>query len=704
MQLLSSKKCHLVLAFLLSLFIPVFTAIVPWVHAYSGTSERAHASAAASWEQRYQSATTHVLGELDTIDSTIAVTGSLAFVGSSYPEPQSSLGMLDISDPARLARRTLLPFQVQKIQLAGSHAYVATRAMGLQILDISNPISPTVLGSFGGAAWVRDMQVVDNTAYLLTSAYSQQDNANRSTLQIVDVSWPTAPTLLGSLQLLADSARLRVSNSRVYVDQLYIPLTGSGPGFGIIDSSDPMHPAALAAYSTSYASFEAMGMLVYAAQGNTFDIIDTSMPATPVLQSSTPVSATNAMISLQGNKAYLAGGSPASSAGNLTIVDVTDVADPVLLSSTDVPYQNCQPYVVDTRLYALCADGLHIYDVSNAGAPNHLGVYTVPKHVRRVQVVGTRAYLIEQPAQNIVFPGTDSCPRGGNKLWITDVADPAAPVPISTLTIGTCANLLDIVADRLYLAEANTIKIVNASDAAHPFIEMTITLPASGQVVQLAGSRAYVVDGSRFSLVDISNPASPALQGSYNFATGNISAFQAVGNTVYLINNGLHILDVGEPTRPILLNVDHPLPIYGALKIIDMRAYVVRTTGGALPGSYISLSIIDIRNPQSPVLRGEYTTDRVWSFADSSAPQVEIADDLLFLISGSPNSASWDILDVTDDAQPRRVGSYTSVGKPHDAQVVNGYLYLATEGGFQILRVIAPMCNCSDVYLPVVER
>jgi Ca2+-binding RTX toxin-like protein len=65
------------------------------------------------------------------------------------------------------------------VQVVGNYAYVADGDSGLQIIDISNPTTPTLKGNYDTSGYAQGVQVVGNYAYVADDA---------SGLQIIDVS------------------------------------------------------------------------------------------------------------------------------------------------------------------------------------------------------------------------------------------------------------------------------------------------------------------------------------------------------------------------------------------------------------------------------------------------------------------------------------------------------------------------------------
>ena len=67
-------------------------------------------------------------------------------------------------------------------------AYVAANVAGLQLINVSNPTNPSLLGSFNTAGTAYAVSVVGGLAYV----------ADDFGLQLINVSNPTNPSLLGS--------------------------------------------------------------------------------------------------------------------------------------------------------------------------------------------------------------------------------------------------------------------------------------------------------------------------------------------------------------------------------------------------------------------------------------------------------------------------------------------------------------------------
>lgn len=667
----------------------------------------------------YASVTTKILSSVNAENSTMAGIGKYVFTGSS-----TSLSLIDESDPSRLAKRTLLPLSVRKIQLAGEQAYIGTNNDGLHILDISNPISPTVLGAFGSPAAIRDIQVVGTTVYAIASIYDSKQSKYITNLQIVDVKQPSMPHLLSSLPLQGDSALLRVALGRLYINGLYIPITGSGPGFGIVDVSDPSNPVPLSVYNYTLPSFEVVGTTVYSVVNNSLETIDTTIPATPMNLSSIPLGFNANQFHLVDNLLYISGVTSdqlSDTVSRFSIDNITPTKfDEFNLDKTTCRYEF---YSAGATLSLLSCGELYVFTISRNIAPVLLGKYSAPKDVRFVRIIGNYAYLVE--AVYIHHPV--SCDHGGNRLWIFDITRPEAPVFVSSIDLMTidiktpiCINVLQIDPDRIFITNSFDIKTINISNKKKPSIDGIISMPISGKIFYLENSIAYVVDysvnnylGSKVSLVDIHIPGTPILLGSYTFLDTHITAMRTIGNTLYVATRrDLVIIDISDPIKPIRVNIKPFTTDFeiNSLKVTGQYIFLNGIYSGQ-EGTLSKLAIVDIHNQMNPILLSEMNGGN-WDYykVNVSPDSLVINDNLIFLNSGT-SEYSWDIIDITDVTNPKVVGHYTSIGvlhtsigTPQDAQIIGNLLYLGSEEGFQILDVHAVVCDCSTIYLPIVRQ
>ena len=78
---------------------------------------------------------------------------------------------------------------------------MAAGATGLQVVDVSDPTLPSIVGSKNTPGNANDIKVVGNRAFIADGP---------SGLQILDVSTPTNPVLLGAVDTPGDAVDLVV--------------------------------------------------------------------------------------------------------------------------------------------------------------------------------------------------------------------------------------------------------------------------------------------------------------------------------------------------------------------------------------------------------------------------------------------------------------------------------------------------------------
>jgi hypothetical protein len=204
--------------------------------------------------------------------------------------------------------------------------------------------------------------------------------------------------------------------------------------------------------------------------------------------------------------------------------------------------------------------------------------------------------------------------------------------------------------------------------------------------VEVVGNYAYVTDlDSGLQIIDISNPTNPILKGNYN-TSGYAYGVQVVSNYAYVADDykGLQIIDISNPTNPILKG-NYDTPDYASgLQIVGNYAYVADGVSG--------LQIIDISNPTTPILKGNYdTSGAAWS--------VQVVDNYAYVADGV---SGLQIIDISNRTTPTLKGNYDTSGSAQSVQVVGNYAYVADyAGGLKIIDVSE--FNKRDKVFPVIQ-
>lgn len=299
----------------------------------------------------------------------------------------SGLLVLDVANPAAPVKLTGFDSSgdVWGIDVQGEHVFLAAFDHGVQILRVG-AVAPDLLtlGSFTPADEAKGIFVDGRYAYV---------GADLNGLVILDVSNPLAPTLVGNL----DPPSGGVSEG-VFASGDLAFLAEGVAGLRIIDVSNPASPTLIATHNTPGSAIGVFvaGDLAYVADGTAggLQIVDVSDPASPDSVGSLNSAGAATGIWVWGDFAYLADGGP-----GVQVINVSDPAHPTIVATANTPgtaeevmVQGGFAYVADT------AQGLRVIDVRNPAAATLLGGVDTPGSANGVWVSGETAFIADGAA------------------------------------------------------------------------------------------------------------------------------------------------------------------------------------------------------------------------------------------------------------------------------------------------------------------
>lgn len=204
-----------------------------------------------------------------------------------------------------------------------------------------------------------------------------------------------------------------------------------------------------------------------------------------------------------------------------------------------------------------------------------------------VTVVGSKAYVTN------AYKG----------LFIVDVSNPGSPAVLGSVDTPGVAEDVAVSGNFAYVADYSSgLQVINITNPAAPVIIGSVDTPGNAFGVALFGSIAYVADEFvGVHVIDVSNPSAPIIRGTVSNpgtpqVPGNAQDLVAAGSTVYVADGkqGFLVINASSPSAPALVgSVDTPGYAWD-LSVQGTRAYVADDTGG--------LSIIDIANPALPII------------------------------------------------------------------------------------------------------
>jgi len=286
-----------------------------------------------------------------------------------------------------------------------------------------------------------------------------------------------------------------------------------------------------------------------------------------------------------------------------------------------------------TMLLQTDTDLVHSLDVGTPAQPRRLATAWLPAGVdaRDMAMHRGRAVLL-QPNYGLMLSDSKT---------LSPLSRFEANLPQSLP--GRSLEQVTVVGDRAYIAAWGFGLInVDLSNPKQPVELGQFEFPFAA-VLDVKDHYAYVAkwtNGGLFAAIDVSNPAKPQLawQGGlssqpYRLKIDKQHAFLAEGREYGLDTGGLRVFDLGNPAEPVEtahINQDCGNAFDIAIDSAMSLAYLACETG---------LQVIDIAQPESPVVVGQYTTggaeqynkvaqrgDRVW-YADSNGlHELDVSD------------------------------------------------------------------------------
>jgi hypothetical protein len=266
--------------------------------------------------------------------------------------------------------------QAFSVYVAGRYAYVAAGPSGLKILDITNPASSTVVGTYAGISNAQAVVVSGKYAYV-------GDSTNG--LVVIDVSKPSAPSLVSSI---AAGNALNLAFSGRYV---IVPDFDTG-AVNVVDIANPASPSIVGTVTTgsSPTSIAISGSYVYIGDvtDGTVAVVNISNPARPTIASTYSGLGSPAGVYVSGSYAYVA-----DSSSGLYILNIANPSALTEVSSlTGVGYYSLK--VAGDYVYAANPSGsMAVIDVRDATKPALIGSISTGGQPRSVFVSGKYAYV-----------------------------------------------------------------------------------------------------------------------------------------------------------------------------------------------------------------------------------------------------------------------------------------------------------------------
>jgi len=158
----------------------------------------------------------------------LALSGFKASGSSLFVITEDGLHIVDISSPGSLKEVSFVPNpdvapgenqdSFQDIAVTGRYAYITSRESGLHVLDISSPDSPYEIANLDTEEIASSILVSENLAYIVDWRTLTSMEGNTTPILIIDVSNPSEPEELASVELPIRSGNFHFTeaNNHIY--------------------------------------------------------------------------------------------------------------------------------------------------------------------------------------------------------------------------------------------------------------------------------------------------------------------------------------------------------------------------------------------------------------------------------------------------------------------------------------------------------
>jgi len=466
----------------------------------------------------------------------VAVAGDYAYVADRNPY----LRIVDVSDPLSPTvvgsyRPGVSGWYIADVTVSGTVAY-AGYSTQLFIVDVTTPTQPVEIGRYATRA--NDIVVVGTTAFVV---------AGGDGFRQIDVSEPTTPTLVGTYDTPSSASASAISGTVAYV-------ADGATGLLSIDITEPMTPTEVGRQDTPGVAQDVAlsGPYAFVADSNRgvriLDIGNATAPSEvsaydlPSASGSVAVSGTHAFV---GEYYYSSGASE-----SLGVLRAVDLSSPATLTQTDtytLPDRGCGVVVQGPYAYvAANGSGLQIVDVSNPGSLVFVGEVDTPKLAMGVAVSATTVYVADGnggmrivDASNAAVPvGVGHLPgdiasialkgryaflAGRHGMLVADISESMTPTVVATYSLGYCPDVVVTGTLAYVAADDEGLHVVDISDPLSP--TQVVAVPSvDAQGVQVVGNKLYVVagdSGDGLTVMDISSPEDPRVIGYHRASMMN---------------------------------------------------------------------------------------------------------------------------------------------------------------------------------------
>ena len=574
-----------------------------------------------------------------------------------------------------------------------------------QVLDISNPFSPKIVGEYLTEGFIYDLEVRDNTAFVCIG----------SGLLILDITDPTAPDKISFVEISGVAISFALEDSFAYVTTF----SGYMQVVDISDLNNPYKRGAIAAGGERAFCVEAKDGYVY--------IGNPESPPMVIVDATNPDTLTRVDFEVGGwgYSAYIKdtllfiGVHGYSGTNYFKIYNVSDAATPQFLGEANfIPPEDIMTITVSKdkqtafarttigNIYSIDItdltqpEAIYEYERPIAPAMGNTGIVFINNSVISAHYNGLLTLGVLQPDTLFLlsfFPtgGTalemdskDSlvfvaCGLSG--LWTLNISNPSEPQKISNvLTGGFTADVvvdgtLAYIVNWASYSEQDTSRglwIIDFSDVYNPtvlshYIGITnFSTTTESNSIYKSANLVFITQQPRtgvdsiLEIIDVSDAYQPKRLGV--FISDYYPKSTTTKDTILFLatrNAGLRILNIKNPNQPVEINVFSDSSNISISDVYDDLLYADKSD---------TLFVLNISNPEEPFILG-----RLEKTLAGTSRNIEPTENYVYLKDG--------VIDVTDPNHPKELASSPDFEYSYDIEAISNLILLSNIFGSGII-------------------
>jgi hypothetical protein len=470
---------------------------------------------------------------------------------------------------------------------------------------------------------------------------------------------------------------------------------GNGPSFQVLDISNPANPILQSEYLTGGYVY---GMKIkdnkaFVCTGGGLLVLDLTNPSQPEKISYVTIGGITLNVALWNNYAYVT-----TFTGLLWVVDLTDIRNPIKRDGTNSGGE---------RVTCVEAKDGYVY----VGNPEYPPMFVVDARNPDSLTVsdfevggwGYNAFKID----TLLFLGIHGY-QGTNYLKIYNISNASSPVLLGVLDLMAPEDVVAITASDVNHTAYIRTRVGGTLTGVTYAIDITnITQPVingsyakkifkTGYTAGLAICKNIIIASydNGALLLDISNIDSLKLQ-SYFPTAGSEEKLQVKDSVAFIASgySGLWIVDVSNPAEPKAISNFDTGGYTSDLFVEDTLAYIVNWENYPDQDSVSGLWIIDIANLKKPKILSHHIGITRYSSGYLYPSSITKSKNLIFLtqIPDITNDSTLEIIDVSNPLNPVTKSVFRTNYTPYDVTVSDTIAFIPTvDGGIRIINISNP--------------